>query len=116
MTGSTFKQANLSAIIIIQGDWSYTNLRGQHLQNLNLQHVNFSFADLSGARLEKSDLPHANLTMTTFMKANLREADLRGANMNGVNFRDFDLANVKIDFTQAVMMAKSFGARVEENE
>jgi uncharacterized protein YjbI with pentapeptide repeats len=43
----------------------------------------------------------------------LRGADLRGANLDGIDLREVELQGVRIDFLQAVLLARCHGAEVD---
>ncbi|MDQ0919561.1 pentapeptide repeat-containing protein [Paenibacillus sp. V4I5] len=84
MTGSDFAGVQMDGVTLVQGDWSYTNLRQARLAKQVMRGVRFFGADLSNANLEKADLRDCDLTSAIFGKANLQGADLRGANMDGI--------------------------------
>ncbi|MGO4106336.1 pentapeptide repeat-containing protein [Paenibacillus sp. YAF4_2] len=112
MTGSDFSGSTLDGISIIQGDWSYTNLRHSNLVKQDLCGIKFHEADLSGANLEKADLRDCDLTMAVLSKAKLHGADVRGADMAGVDFKNFSIAGLRMDREQTVLFSMSHGAKV----
>lgn len=71
----------------------YTNLNKQKLKGIRLVE-----ADLTGAQLGK---------------AKLMGADLRGAVIDRIDFREFELKNVRLDITQAIAVARCYGAKVD---
>jgi fluoroquinolone resistance protein len=113
MTGSSFEESNLDALTIQGGDWSYTHLRFHRLKGLNLRDVSFVEADLYECNLEKCDFQNADLSRAVLAHAILTHADLRGAKVDAVDWRSFDLTNVRLDLVQAVDVARAFGAKVE---
>lgn len=113
MTGSGFEEANLTGLLISGGDWSYVNLRGHSLARLDLRGVKFREADLYRCNLERCDLRKADLHRAVLTQAKLAGADLRGAEVEGVDFTGFDLHRVKLDFGQAVAVARAYGAQVD---
>ena len=112
MTGSDFSGCHMDGITILQGDWSYTNLRHARLVKQDLRGVKFYEADLSGANLEKADLRDCDLTMAVLAKAKLQGADIRGANMEGVDFKTFDVTGLKMDREQSVLFSLCYGAKI----
>ena len=71
LTGSDLTDARLLAITIVEGDWSYVNLRLQQLSGVDLTGVrltgaDLSEADLTGAVLTGADLTRAVARKTTF--------------------------------------------------
>lgn len=105
-------QADLTALSIAAGDWSYTNLRHSILKGLNLQRVRFIEADLYGCNLENADLREADLTKANLAQAILTGADLRDAVIDGIDFKSFDLKGVRLDVAQAIQVARTYGAEV----
>ena len=66
-------------------------IRGDSLQEVNLQGADLRCADLQGADLRCADLQGVNLQDADLQGADLRWADLRGANLQGANLRWADL-------------------------
>lgn len=112
MTGSDFTGSTMDGITILQGDWSYTNLRHSRLVRQDLCGIKFHETDFSGANLEKADLRNCDLTMAILTKAMLQDADVRGAKLEGVDFRTFNIAGVRMDREQSVLFSLSYGAKV----
>lgn len=113
MTGSAFDEANLEAVRVVGGDWSYAGFRFQKLSGLDLRRVRLAEADfyecdLTGADLRDADLSHANMD-----KAQLEKADLRGAVLEAVNLTAMRLRDTRMDLTQAMTLARHYGAIVE---
>ncbi|WP_026688895.1 pentapeptide repeat-containing protein [Alteribacter aurantiacus] len=113
MTGSSFIEAILTGMSIEEGDWSYTNFRlqalgKQNFTNVRLMEADFYEADLTGVVFSGADLTRAKL-----MKANLKKADLREAVVDGINFKDLELNDTKLDWHQAIRVAESHGAKVD---
>jgi uncharacterized protein YjbI with pentapeptide repeats len=113
LTGSGFEEANLTGVAISGGDWSYVNLRGHNISHQDLRGVKFREADLYRCNLERCDLRKADLHRAVLTQAKLAGADLRGAEVEGVDFTGFDLHRVRNDLTQAVAVARAYGATVE---
>jgi len=113
MTGSDFAGAKLDGFTIVQGDWSYTNLRLARLDRQDLRGARFFEADLSETSLQKADLRGADLTRCILDKAKLKGADLRDAVLDGVNFKALDVEQVRMDREQAVLFMRSYGAKVD---
>ena len=59
MTGSGFEEADLAAIKVDGGDWSFTDLSGRMLTSLDLKGVRFADANFAFADLRKSTLRDA---------------------------------------------------------
>ena len=77
-------------------DFSYADLRGQDLRNLNLQgvdlnHANLSGADLSGSRFEGVDFSGARLD-----GARLSNAEFDGCDLSGIDLHAVDFSNARI--------------------
>ena len=53
MTGSSFMEVDMTALSIVAGDWSYTNLRHSNLKGFDLKRVRFTEADLYGCTLRE---------------------------------------------------------------
>jgi fluoroquinolone resistance protein len=113
MTGSDFSGAQMDGISLLQGDWSYTNLRHTKLTKQDLRGVRFYEADLSDANLEKADLRDCDLTRVTLSRAKLKGADLRGANLEGIDLKTLDVKGTRMDSLQAIMFLRSYGARID---
>ncbi len=111
MTGSSFEEANLGGIRIAGGDWSYTLLRFHDLRKRDLRGVRLNDADLYECDLRGSDLRDTDLTHANLVKTRLDKTDLRGAKMDGVDFRALDLKTTRLDFVQAVLLARLRRAR-----
>jgi fluoroquinolone resistance protein len=43
----------------------------------------------------------------------LHGADLRGALLDGIDFKALDIKGARLDITQAVLLARSFGAKID---
>lgn len=113
LIGSSFANADLTGVVITGGDWSWSNLRQQTLKELDLRDMKLVEADLSGADLTKTDLRDSDLTRANFSGAKLLETDLRGAKLTGADLRTADLKGARMDISQAVYLAQSYGAIVE---
>ncbi|MGY1886410.1 pentapeptide repeat-containing protein [Blastococcus sp. SYSU DS0753] len=113
LTGSQFLGAQLRPLVAIDCDWSWTSLRGVDLSALELSGQRFREADLTDADLRGTDLSRADLDRARLQNAKLRGADLRGASTDEVNWRSFELTDVRLDAVQAVQFARAHGARVE---
>ncbi|SDL62901.1 Uncharacterized protein YjbI, contains pentapeptide repeats [Geodermatophilus siccatus] len=112
LTGSQFPGAQLRPMTTIDGDWSWTSLRGADLSGLVLAGQRFREADLTGADLRECDLTGADLDRARLQGAKLRGADLRGASTDAVDWRAFELTGVRLDLAQAVQVARAHGALV----
>ena len=85
---------------------SEANLRGNLLDQINLQNANLSGADfrfssmrdtnLSGANLQGANLSNADLQRTVLTFANLQGADLSGALLSGANARSAKLEGASL--------------------
>ncbi|GFN32886.1 pentapeptide repeat-containing protein [Paenibacillus xylaniclasticus] len=113
LTGSDFTKTRLDGITIVQGDWSYTNLKHAHLAKQDLRGVLFMEADLHGANLEKADLRKCDLTRAQLSQAKLTGADLRGAETAGVDWLTVNVKGARMDGAQAVGFLRSYGAKVD---
>jgi uncharacterized protein YjbI with pentapeptide repeats len=114
LTGSLFGGADLRPLETRDCDWSWTSLRGVDLSGTDLSGQRFSEADLTDADLRECDLSRADLTSARVQSARFRGADLRGASTGGVDFRQVDLTGVRLDVLQAVQVARTYGALVED--
>jgi uncharacterized protein YjbI with pentapeptide repeats len=114
LTGSHFVGANLRPLETRDCDWSWTSLRGVDLSGTDLSGQRLNEADLTDADLRECDLTRADLTSARVQHAKLRGADLRGASTGGVDFRQLDLKGVRLDVLQAVQVARTYGALVED--
>jgi len=94
--------------------FSYANLSGADLTDVDLSNTRLVGADLSGAKLTRadltsvvahggdyswSDLSGANLTGANFSKTTLNEAELIGADLTNANFQDAHMLNVNLSNT-----------------
>lgn len=113
MTGAFFGDANLAAITIAGGDWSYTILAYGDLSKRDLRKVRFNEATLHRCNLERADLRGADLTRADLSQARLKGADLRGAIVDGIDLKALDLTGVRLDLMQAVLLAQCHGAKVD---
>jgi uncharacterized protein YjbI with pentapeptide repeats len=113
MTGSDFSDAQLDGITLVKGDWSYTNLRHTRLGKQDLRGIRFFEADLAESDLSKADLRDCDLTRVSMSKVKLQGADLRGAILDGIDLKSLDLKGVRMDREQAVLIARSYGAKVD---
>jgi uncharacterized protein YjbI with pentapeptide repeats len=116
LTGSHLQEAILTGVTVESGDWSYVNMRMQDLRTLDLRRVNLSNADLYECNLEKADLRDADLSSADLRKARIVGADLRGAKVDGVDLKSLNLRRVRLTLGQAVYLARSHGAEVEDFE
>ncbi len=114
LTGSHFVGADLRPLETRDCDWSWTSLRGVDLSGTDLSGQRLTEADLTDADLRECDLSGADLTSARVQNARLRGADLRGASTGGVDFRQVDLKGVRLDVLQAVQVARTYGALVED--
>ncbi|MCT4688484.1 pentapeptide repeat-containing protein [Vallitalea sp.] len=113
MVGSTFDESNLLGVVIVRGDFSYTNLKFHDFKGLDFSEVNLTRADLTGCNLEKVIFNGAKLSYTNLHKAKLNGCDFREAIIEGINLSELDLHNVKLDIAGCILLATSFGAKVE---
>ena len=114
LTGSHFPGADLRPLetprlrlvvdVAARVDLSGTDLSGQR----------FTEADLTDADLRECDLQRADLTNARVQHLALRGSDLRGASTGGVDFRQVELKGVRLDLLQAVQVARTYGALVED--
>lgn len=113
MTGSQFRNTAMRPLTIEGGVWSWVNLFGADLRNINFD----------GLNLEETDFGEANLDKATFRGAVLLNATLRGASIEGAVFTRADLSGVqlaglnwrkaRIDGQIATQIAESLGAVVD---
>lgn len=61
---------------------------------------------------KKADLRDVDLTGAQLGKVKLSGADLRGATVNRIDFKTFNLKNVRLDTAQAIAVAQSYGAKI----
>lgn len=66
-------------------------------------------SELYGCRF----LRGADLTRASVTQVQLQKADLRGSKHDGVDLKELDLKDVRLDMGQAVLLARSYGANVE---
>jgi uncharacterized protein YjbI with pentapeptide repeats len=114
LTGSQFPGAQLRPMTSSECDWSWTSLRAADLSALDLSGQRFREADLTDADLRGTDLTNADLSRARLQNAKLRGADLRGATTDEINWRAFELTDVRIDLVQAVQFARNHGASVAD--
>jgi uncharacterized protein YjbI with pentapeptide repeats len=114
LTGSHFPGADLRPLESRDCDWSWTSLRGVDLSGTDLSGQRFTEADLTDADLRECDLQRADLTNARVQHLALRGSDLRGASTGGVDFRQVELKGVRLDLLQAVQVARTYGALVED--
>jgi uncharacterized protein YjbI with pentapeptide repeats len=113
LTGSHFVGTDLRPLEARDCDWSWTSLRGVDLSGTDLSGQKMVEADLTDADLRECDLTGADLTSARVQHAKLRGADLRGASTGNVDWRQVELTGVRLDVLQAVQVARTFGALVE---
>ncbi|TAL26110.1 MAG: pentapeptide repeat-containing protein [Frankiales bacterium] len=113
LTGSTFVRAALRPLTVDGGDWSYVSLRAADLRSVALAGVGLAEADLTDADLSGCDLTGADLSRARLRGVRLRGADLRGARLDGCDVDGVDWAEVRIDVSQAVLLARAHGAVVD---
>lgn len=65
-----------------------------------------------GCNLQKSDLRGADLSRVQLSQCKLKGADMREAIVEGIDLKSLDLQGVRMDMEQAVLLARSFGAKV----
>jgi uncharacterized protein YjbI with pentapeptide repeats len=114
LTGSHFVGAELRPLTATDCDWSWTSLRGVDLSGTDLSAQKLVEADLTDADLRECDLRGADLTNARAHHLKLRGTDLRGASTGGVDWRNVDLKGVRLDVLQAVQVARTYGALVED--
>ncbi len=114
LTGSHFVAADLRPLETRDCDWSWTSLRGVNLSGSDLSGQKLVEADLTDADLRECDLTGADLTNARVQHLKLRGADLRRASTGGVDWRQLDLKGVRLDLLQAVQVARTYGALVED--
>lgn len=89
--GINLSSAKLPLFVAINANLSGSDFREADLTSALLRGANLSGANLSGANLWKADLSGADLS-----GANLSEADLSNANLSGANFSEADLNGAKL--------------------
>ena len=114
LTGSHFVGADLRPLETRDSDWSWTSMRGVDLSGTDLSGQRLNEADLTDADLRECDLTGADLTSARVQHTKLRGSDLRGAATGNVDFRHVDLTGVRLDVLQAVQVARTYGALVED--
>jgi len=97
----------------VEIDWSYCDLRGASLQQMDLMNANFTGADLSGANLSYANLEDAIFTNAKLLgsnleKANLNNADftnatLTGARLYGSTLQNTDFKNAELQFAELIL-------------
>ena len=102
--GESFDQADLADVVMRRCRFVECSFRGARLNDIDTAGCLF---------MEKADLRSSDLTRAQLGQARLFGADLRGAIMEGVDWKGLDGRGAIIDVGQAVLLARSLGARVE---
>ena len=74
-------------------NWSYCNLYGRVLTNIDLRYANLEHANLFGVTLNKKNLTGANLSYSSLKKGNLDGSDFTNANFSYANLIDTKVRN-----------------------
>lgn len=111
--GSDFVEADMRGVTLIEGDWSWANLRFVDLAKIECKAVKFVETDFYGCDLSGADLQGCDLSRANLAKANLTGADIRGAIVDGIDLQEVNLRKARIDMYQAVHFARSYGLIVE---
>ena len=112
MTGSSFESASTTAIRIDRGDWRMTEMVEMDLSGEKISDINFSGASLRQCRFDKAVLRNCDFTGADIRGASFKNADLRGCTLDQLNLSLADFKGAKIDLTQAVAFAETFGVKV----
>lgn len=112
MTGSSFESASTTAIRIDCGDWRMTEMMEMDLSGEKISDINFSGASLRQCRFDKAVLRNCDFTGADIRGASFKNADLRGCTLDQLNLSLADFKGAKIDLTQAVAFAETFGVKV----
>ena len=106
LSGTSFKQADLSKAKLI----------GVSLSKANMSGANLSRTFLTGADLSSSNMAGANLTWAELSEANLRGANLFGANFSGAVLYGADLTSAKAWVTQFNTVTPALGGQSQWQE
>jgi uncharacterized protein YjbI with pentapeptide repeats len=112
LTGSEFGGADMPALVVRGGDWSYVTLRGVDLHGIDLSGLKLREADLTDADLRGADLRGCDLGHARLPGAQLAGADLRGAQTDGIDWRALGLSDVHVDIGQALAIAAAQGVQI----
>jgi uncharacterized protein YjbI with pentapeptide repeats len=113
MVGADLIGADLTALKIIGGDWSYVIFRHNNLSGFDLRGIKFTGADFYGCNLKEVDFGESDLSCAVLTKAKISGANLRGAKIAGIDFKNIDLKGVHLDYMQAGTIVESLGALIE---
>jgi uncharacterized protein YjbI with pentapeptide repeats len=100
LSGMTLSDINLE-----KGRFDNANFQNAKFTNVNLRNAELNKANFSGARLSNADLRDAylnetNLTNTYLIKAKLQEAELSKAIFDRTNLKDADLTNANLNYAE----------------
>jgi len=113
MVGADLIGADLTAVKIMDGDWSYVIFRHNNLSGFDLSGIKFSGADFYRCNLRGTNFAESDLSGAVLTEAKIKGADFRGANIDGIDFRNIELKDVHLDYMQAGIIVESLGALIE---
>jgi fluoroquinolone resistance protein len=113
LVGSNLASADLTALRVQGGDWSYCILRLQKLDRTNFSNVKLAGADLYGCSLRNCDFSKANLAGANLQQCDLRASDLRSADLTDTDLKTAKLKDARITVDIAILFAMSHGMLVE---
>ena len=102
----------MDAVTIDRGDWRMTALSGYDFSGEKLSDVSFAESDLHGSRFDRCVFSRCDLTGADIHGASFRKADLRSCKLDQLHLDSADFKDAKIDLTQAVAFAETFGVKV----
>ena len=76
--GSVFLDADLTGLIIVRGNYSFSNFSDCDLRKMDLSETSFANADLRKCNLENAVMRNGDLTHAMLSGAKLTHADIRG--------------------------------------
>jgi uncharacterized protein YjbI with pentapeptide repeats len=96
LTGTRFRNANLTFASLVGADLSAANLRGASLVGADLSGANLRGADLVGVDLSRAQLCGADLGETEVASASFAGATLDGADLSGLVLQDVNLEGASL--------------------
>jgi len=98
LAGVDLRGAHLESVDLSTIDLSNAILNGAKLSKTDLREANLSNAILNGAKLRKTNLPEANLSYAHLRDAKLDGTILFSADLSGADLRDADLRGAILDY------------------
>ena len=107
MTGSDFTDSECGIATIIGGDWSYTNLRKQSFQKMDLSNTRFFGAELSKCSFNQCNLQYCDFREAIAHETSFYKSDLRHASLESFSILDASFRQAKLDLQQCVLIAET---------